>query len=166
MNTRYLIRAYPLITIYDHSVSLSNPLSRIDLRRITPKDLADLSFFAERPSAHVYAAQDSLHSLPRTERGNVKAGVCLKVTPSQLKAIREALVNRPQRHVSEISLANLKTAAKFTSENRPNKLRKYSPEMILKALSMKASGLSWTSLAERLGANPKGLESACRSFAA
>ena len=166
MNTRYLIRAYPLITIYDHSVSLSNPLHRIDLRKTTPKDLADLSFFSERSSAHVYAAQDPLHCLPRTEQGNVKAGACLKVTPSQLKAIREALVNRPHRHVSEASLANLKTASRFTSDDRPNKPRKYSSEMILKALSMKASGLSWASLAERLGANPKGLESACRSFAA
>lgn len=165
MNTRYLIRAYPLITIYDHSVSLSNPLHMIDLRKATPNALANLSFFAERLSAHVYASQDPLYRLPRTAHGNVKIGVCLKVTPSQLKAIRDALVNRLHRNMSETSLANLKTAARFTSEVRPNKPRKYSPEMILTALSMKASGLSWARLADRLAANPKGLESACRSFA-
>jgi hypothetical protein len=166
MNSRYLIRAYPLITIYYHSVSLSSPLFRIDLRKVKLKDLADLSFFAERSSAHVYAAQDPLRFLTRTEQGNVKAGACLKVTPSQLKAVREALVKSLHRHVSEASLANLRTASRFTSEARPNKPRKYPPKMILKALAMKASGLSWASLGERLGANPRGLESACRSFAA
>ena len=124
MLTTSIIRGYPVLTVYDHSLSLSKPLQRIDLRSVSLRDLADISHLAERPSVTVYAARVDLQHLPRTEQGTVKHGSCIKLTPSQLLAIREALVNRPHRHVSEASLANLKTASRFTSEDRPKKPRK------------------------------------------
>lgn len=166
MNTAYLIRNYPVLTVYDHALSSSKALQRIDLRAVSPADLADLSFFADRSTANIYAARDPLGQLPRTDQGTIKHGACIKVAPSQLPAIREALVGKPHRYVSEASLANLKTAPRFTSETRPQKPRKYSPEMILQAIALKASGMSWANLAEHFHCNLKGLESACRKFTA
>lgn len=42
MLTTSIIRGYPVLTVYDHSLSLSKPLQRIDLRSVSPRDLADL----------------------------------------------------------------------------------------------------------------------------
>lgn len=164
MLTTSIIRGYTSLTVYDHSLSLSKPLQRIDLRSVSARDLADLSFFADRSTVTVYAARDPLRHLPRAEQGSLKHGSCIKLTSSQLRAIREALVGRPHRAVSEVSRANL--CPQFTRYNRPNKPRKYAPEMVRKALDLRASGLSWQKLGQALGANAMGLRSACLKYSA
>lgn len=168
MLTTSIIRGYPVLTVYDHSLLTSSKyIQRLNFRSVTPRELTDLSFYADRSSVTtVYAAPDPLQHLPRTEQGAVKLAYCIKLFSSQLRAIREALDDKPHRYVSEASLANLKTAPPFTTESRPDKPRKYSPELILQAIALKASGMSWANLARQFQCNLRGLESACRKFTA
>lgn len=161
------------LTLY----SSTSTIVCIDLHKPKRMDIIDGIYYADKFDLegfqsnykNIYKAKfnrTAESSDPVTSRQIVWWDPPKKLSSTEVVAMLEALLQRgrdkKKRKMNPNSLANLKPAKPFTSENRPSKSRMLTDEQLDKAIELRGSGCSWRKVGDILKCNHQTVRSSLR----
>lgn len=161
------------LTLY----SGNSPIICIDLHKPKRINIIDGIYYADKFDLegfqsnykNIYKAKfkrTAESSDPVTSRQIVWWDLPKRLSTEEVISMLEALLQRgrdkKKRKMNPKSLANLRPAKPFTSEQRPSKPRKLTNEQLDKALELRANGCSWRKVGDLLKCNYQTVRSSLR----
>lgn len=161
------------LTLYSNQ----SPIVCVDLHKPERIDIIDGIYYADKFDLegfqsnykNIYKAKfkrTAESSDPVTSRQIVWWDIPKRLSSQDVVAILERLLQRgrdkKKRKMHSNSLANLKPAKPFTSDNRPPKSRMLTDEQLDKAIELRGSGCSWRKVGDILKCNHQTVRSSLR----
>ena len=155
----------------------TSPIVCIDLHKPNRIDIIDGIYYADKFELegfqsnykNIYKAKfkrTAESSDPVTSRQIVWWDIPKRLSTEAVISILEPLLQRgrdkKKRKMNPKSLANLRPAKPFTSEQRPSKARKLTDEQLDEAIELRANGCSWRKVGDILKCNYQTVRSSLR----